>query len=64
LLQSYREIAGIERALSGLSTRLSRPNPLAEGAIVLRSQYLELEADFRSFLPDLVRFARETAAAT
>jgi acyl carrier protein phosphodiesterase len=64
LLGSYREIGGIEHALAGLSTRLSRQNPLAQGGCLLRSRYLELETAFHGLLPDLVRFARSASTPT
>lgn len=60
LLLSYRELSGIERALQGLSTRLSRENPLATGLDVLRPQASLLQNDFSEFFPELVRFAEET----
>lgn len=60
LLLSYRELSGIERALQGLSTRLSRENPLATGLDVLHPQASLLQNDFRNFFPELVRFAEET----
>jgi acyl carrier protein phosphodiesterase len=57
LLLSYRGLDGVERALQGLSARLSRENPLASGLDVLQPQYSTLENDFRLFFPELVRFA-------
>jgi acyl carrier protein phosphodiesterase len=61
LLLSYRELSGVERALQGLSTRLSRENPLATGLQALQPQYSALQNDFRVFFPELVRFAEEVA---
>ncbi len=61
LLLSYRELSGIERALQGLSIRLSRENPLATGLDVLHPQASLLQNDFRGFFPELVRFAEETS---
>jgi acyl carrier protein phosphodiesterase len=63
LLLSYREPAGIERALRSLSTRLSRANPLASGLEALSPQAVALENDFQAFFPELIRFAQEEAAA-
>ena len=59
LLLSYRELSGIEHALQGLSTRLSRANPLASGLVALNPHYTALENDFRVFFPELVRFAED-----
>ncbi|MGH8458172.1 MAG: ACP phosphodiesterase [Nevskiales bacterium] len=61
LLLSYRELSGVEHALQGLSGRLSRANPLATGLEALNPVYPELLQDFRTFFPELVRFAEETA---
>ena len=51
LLPSYREPAGIERALQRMAARRDRPSPLAEGAGELGRHYQELKADFQRFLP-------------
>ncbi len=67
LLQSYRELPGIARALRGIQGRLSRPNPLAQGIVDLECHYAELEADFQAFFPELVTRAgamRQALAAT
>ena len=61
LLLSYRELDGIERALQGLSTRLTRENPLASGLEAIKPVYPELRDDFRLFFPELVRFAEANA---
>jgi acyl carrier protein phosphodiesterase len=63
LLLSYREPAGVEQALQGLSTRLSRANPLASGLQALTPLHEELEQDFAGFFPELVRFAETASAA-
>jgi acyl carrier protein phosphodiesterase len=63
LLLSYREPAGIEQALAGLSGRLSRANPLATGLQALAPLHDELAQDFARFFPELVRFAQEASAA-
>ena len=52
-LLAYREIEGVEKALRGLSRRISRPNRLAEGGEALRENYAELQTDFQAFFPDL-----------
>lgn len=56
LLLGYREFAGIERALAGLATRLSRPSPLATAGPALAAVLPALEADFHAFFPELVAF--------
>lgn len=62
LLLSYRDLDGVEHALQGLSTRLSRRNPLATGLDALRPEYAALEDDFQLFFPDLVGYAEEVSA--
>ncbi len=57
LLLSYRDATGIERALRGISQRLSRPNPLPWGIRELNRSYAQLEADFFVFMPQLETFA-------
>jgi acyl carrier protein phosphodiesterase len=58
-LGSYREVNNIDRALQGISRRLTRENPLADGVSVLRDQYDELDADFAKFFPELERYVTE-----
>lgn len=58
-LVSYRDLTGIQWALSGLSRRLSRPTPLHEGIEELHRNYAGLEADFRAFFPELVAFVED-----
>ncbi|NNE43355.1 MAG: DUF479 domain-containing protein, partial [Gemmatimonadetes bacterium] len=55
LLVSYRELEGIDRSLQGISRRIRRANPLADGVTELEREGEKLEADFREFLPDLLR---------
>ncbi|EED36580.1 acyl carrier protein phosphodiesterase [Luminiphilus syltensis NOR5-1B] len=57
LLRSYRNIDGIDRALKGIATRLTRPSPLGQAITELERNYQFLEADFSEFFPELVRFA-------
>ena len=59
LLPSYREVAGIGRALERMARRVRRPNPLAGGEEELVLHYAGLGDDFRRFLPE----AREFVAA-
>jgi len=58
-LVSYRQVNNIDRTLQGISRRLTRANPLADGVSVLRDQYDELDADFANFFPELERHVRE-----
>lgn len=54
-LHGYREVAGIGRALDGLSMRIRRPNTLAGSVEELEANYDEMEGHFLRFFPDLVR---------
>jgi acyl carrier protein phosphodiesterase len=62
LLQSYREIEGIERALSGIETRLKRPSRLREAIVDLEHNYLALADDFAAFFPELIRYVRQLSS--
>ncbi len=55
-LVSYRDIQTIGRVLAGVSGRLRRPNPLAEGLGELTRHYAPLEQDFGAFLAELECF--------
>ena len=57
-LVGYADVAGVDRALRGVSKRFSRENPLASGASVLQQQYEPLRADFEEFFPRLAEYAR------
>lgn len=61
LLVSYRNPSGIERALHGLSRRLSRPNPLPSGISELTRNYHQFERDFHLFMPQVEVFAHHEA---
>ena len=62
-LASYERLEAIDTALRGISRRLTRANPIAEGGEALREQYGELEGDFHAFFPELEAFvAAQTAA--
>jgi acyl carrier protein phosphodiesterase len=56
LLSSYQAVAGIDRALKGVATRLSRPSPLPEASAELERLYNNLQEDFRAFLPELLAY--------
>jgi acyl carrier protein phosphodiesterase len=57
-LGSYRDFAVLERVLAGMSRRLSRAGVLDGSLAELERLYQPLSADFRSFYPELVEFAR------
>lgn len=59
LLFSYRELAGIERALQGIERRLRRPSGLSLALIELETHYLALETDFSEFFPQLIAFVEQ-----
>jgi acyl carrier protein phosphodiesterase len=56
LLPSYGTVAGIGTALSRISRRVSRPNPLAGGERELLRHHPGLEEDFRRFTPEMLRY--------
>ena len=62
LLLSYRDIAGVERALRGIEGRLKRPSRLGEAVADLRAHYPGLKADFSLFFPALITYVAETKA--
>jgi acyl carrier protein phosphodiesterase len=53
----YRDIAMIGQALSGMSRRLKRANPLGEALPVLAAMHAPLQQCFDAFFPDLRNFA-------
>lgn len=56
LLPSYATTCGIETALSRMSRRLKRANPLAAGGAELTRHYAGLQEDFAAFTPAVQRF--------
>ncbi len=58
LLVSYRDPAGVGRALRGIAGRLKRANRLALAITELESNYEALGEDFTVFFPDLIDFVR------
>ena len=62
-LSSYARLEAVDSALLGLSRRLGRANPMAEGGEALREHYAELECDFKAFFPTLEAFASQETAA-
>ncbi len=59
----YADPGEVERALQGLSQRLSRANPLASALPVLAAREAALQARFEAFFPALQAFARAWIAA-
>ena len=57
-LESYREIAGIDTALTNISFRLSRRPHLETATRHLVDSRRELERRFEEFFPDVLAFAR------
>lgn len=62
-LVGYASLAGVDRALCGLSRRFPRANPLASGGAVLRDHYAALAGDFEEFFPLLAKYARTIVCA-
>lgn len=66
-LTSYGSMEGVERALTGVSRRLKRANPIGEAGAALRADREGFEQDFLAFFPDLTahmaRLARSASAA-
>lgn len=60
-LTSYAEIAGIERTLRGLSTRMSGNLDLAACVNMLTDLENPIHSNFTAFWPELVDFARSWA---
>ncbi|MEW6211572.1 MAG: ACP phosphodiesterase [Acidobacteriota bacterium] len=58
-LMKYRELRAIEAILVRTSRRLRRENPVAQTMVDLLTSYDDLETEFRSFFPDLIRFVEE-----
>lgn len=50
-LINYKHVSGMSRAFAGLSRRVKRENPLAEGGKYLIENRSSLEASFRAFFP-------------
>jgi acyl carrier protein phosphodiesterase len=62
LLPSYKSTAGTEAALTRMSRRVKRPNPLAEGGGELTRHYEELKTDFERFIIAVQRFSTDSMA--
>ena len=57
-LGSYRHVEAVGLALDGMSQRLKRGNALRHSSEELLAHYDAFDGDFRTFFPDVVRFAR------
>jgi len=57
-LVNYASIAGIGRALKGLSTRVSFPNKMDESVHELEEHYSLFLEEFRLFFPQLITFVQ------
>lgn len=55
-LLSYRTLAGIDDALSRMSSRFSRRTSLDSAIYTIRQCYNNLDADFLEFFPELMAF--------
>ena len=59
-LGSYQDFAGVEIAITRISTRLSKNGHLLrEGLIDLRANYAALSAGFELFFPELMQFSEQ-----
>ncbi|MEO8086551.1 MAG: acyl carrier protein phosphodiesterase [Bacteroidota bacterium] len=61
-LLNYATVDGIGRALTGLSGRVKYDNRMDEAVQDLQENYTELEADFKTFFPELVNGVAERLA--
>ncbi len=55
-LYNYRNIKGIDSALTGLSKRTNYENNMAQAHIILKEKEDSLSADFNAFFPELKTF--------
>lgn len=60
-LGSYVTEAGVDLTLKRISRRVSRANPLPDGASQLAAYYDGFATDFAEFYPDLIRHAAEVS---
>ncbi len=57
-LYNYREIEGIEKALTGLSKRSSYENNMSQAHLILQEAEVELQKDFKQFYPELMDYVK------
>lgn len=55
-LYSYRNIDGIQKALTGMSKRTNYANNMDNAHHILKEKELELNNDFKLFFPELIEF--------
>jgi acyl carrier protein phosphodiesterase len=58
-LGSYRDLNGVEQALKRLSRRVTNGNRLVRAIDAIKVHYRELEANFLTFFPELIRFVND-----
>ncbi|GAW66483.1 ACP phosphodiesterase [Geoanaerobacter pelophilus] len=63
LIPSYLSVEGVGKALSRMSRRITRSNPLSGGGEELTRHYLSLQEDFRGFLPSVEAYAERLRTA-
>lgn len=63
-LGSYTDVENIERALKGLSRRLTRSNSLGQGVADLETNYAAFQSDFRAFFPELSAYVASLEGAS
>jgi acyl carrier protein phosphodiesterase len=56
-LLNYRTLLGVERSLAGLDKRITAQSSLADAVEALQADYVEFEADFLVFFPELLQFS-------
>jgi acyl carrier protein phosphodiesterase len=57
-LGSYRDLSGVEKALSRLSARVTSGDRLLGAIEEIKVHYRRLEANFLIFFPDLIHFVQ------
>lgn len=60
-LTSYRDVDAVHDVLDRMSRRFPRATALHDAGLELVGQYDGLRADFDTFFPELIAFARDTA---
>ncbi|MCG8384186.1 MAG: acyl carrier protein phosphodiesterase [Cytophagales bacterium] len=62
-LYQYATLEGIDQALTGMSRRTKFDSKMDEAVIDIENHYQDLKAEFETFLPDAVKFAKEQGVA-
>ena len=63
-LGSYRRVEAVHVALDRMGERLKRGNALLGAGEELTANYAGLQADFRAFFPEVVRFAEDLGSSS